>query len=172
MKIGILTYHYAYNFGANLQALSTVGRLKMMGHAPIVINWRPKDVEDRYRRETPSAQAAVHEKYICDHLPVSTVCRTSDDIAEVIDRDGIDAIIIGSDAVLSLCPQTYFSIRRFRRVYNPNRSLRANRSQSVLGNLFEAQSKTNAVPDDVCLLPGCQLPAHVPSGTAPGGGLS
>ena len=122
MKIGVLTYHYAYNFGANLQVLSTVNRLKMTGHAPVVINWRPEDVEARYRRDTPAAQAAVHEKYICDHLPVSALCRTSDDIAGVIDRDGIDAVIIVSDAVLSLCPQTYFSIRRFRRVYNPNRS--------------------------------------------------
>ena len=43
MKIGILTYHSVYNFGANLQVLSTVGYLKNNGFEPIVINWIPED---------------------------------------------------------------------------------------------------------------------------------
>ena len=42
MNIGILAYHSACNYGANLQVLSTVGYLKRNGHNPIVINYETK----------------------------------------------------------------------------------------------------------------------------------
>ena len=43
MNIGILAYHSACNYGANLQVLSTVGYLKRNGHNPIVINYETDD---------------------------------------------------------------------------------------------------------------------------------
>ena len=56
MKIGILAYHSACNFGATLQLLSTYSYLKNNGHDPLVINWVPEDLEDFYRKPTPEAQ--------------------------------------------------------------------------------------------------------------------
>lgn len=38
MKIGILTYHAACNFGAFLQLLSTVEHVRKRGLEPLVIN--------------------------------------------------------------------------------------------------------------------------------------
>lgn len=48
MKIGILTYHCVPNFGAQLQALSTVCYLKRAGYEPILLNWYPKDLQVMY----------------------------------------------------------------------------------------------------------------------------
>lgn len=107
MKIGILTYHYAYNFGANLQVLSTVYALKNRGYNPIVIDWRPEDIVDMYQNNTQKTQAFVHEKFVKDHLPLSSLCKTSEDIARLIETEDIQCIIVGSDAVLNISP--YFS---------------------------------------------------------------
>lgn len=117
MKIGILTYHFAHNFGANLQVLSTVGHLGREGHVPVVINWRPEGVEEQYRRNTPEVQAPVHREYAAAHLPVSAVCRTAKDIARLIEDARIEAVIVGSDAVVTLSPKfdrLNFSGRKLR----------------------------------------------------------
>jgi hypothetical protein len=100
MKIGILTYHSVYNFGANLQVHSTIGYLKNNGFEPIVINWIPQDLEDRYTRTIPLVQANAHKKFIKDFLPCTDLCRTESDIVQVIEAQKIRGVIIGSDAVL------------------------------------------------------------------------
>lgn len=41
MKIGLLNFHYAYNYGAVLQCLALLRTLEKMGHEPIVVNYRP-----------------------------------------------------------------------------------------------------------------------------------
>ena len=48
MRIGVLTYHCPPNFGAQLQAVSTVGYLRRVGHDVIVLNWYAKDLEEMY----------------------------------------------------------------------------------------------------------------------------
>lgn len=45
MKIGILTFHCAYNFGAMLQAYALQETLKEMGHNAEIINYRPDYLE-------------------------------------------------------------------------------------------------------------------------------
>ena len=104
MKIGILTYHSVYNFGANLQVYSTVGYLKNHGFEPIVINWIPEDMEARYDRTIPPEQARSHKLFIKNFLPCTEICRTNEDIATVIKKENICGIIIGSDAVLQHIP--------------------------------------------------------------------
>lgn len=52
MKIGILTYHAACNFGAFLQLLSTVEHVRKRGLEPLVINWIPKDFETDYQKRS------------------------------------------------------------------------------------------------------------------------
>lgn len=41
MKIGILTFHWANNYGAVLQAYALFYKLKQLGHTPIMIDRRP-----------------------------------------------------------------------------------------------------------------------------------
>ena len=82
MKIGILTYHCVPNFGAQLQATSTVGYLKRMGHEAVVLNWYPKDLEDMYSNRIPKEQVSSHNNYTKDNLPVTDICRSEKDFKE------------------------------------------------------------------------------------------
>ena len=52
MKIGLLAYHAACNFGAFLQLLSTVEYIKKQGDEPMVINWIPKDFSKDYEKRS------------------------------------------------------------------------------------------------------------------------
>jgi hypothetical protein len=104
MKIGILTYHSVYNFGANLQVYSTVGYLKNNGFEPVVINWIPEDLEARYDRTIPPVQAGSHKEFIKTFLPCTRICRINTDIAQVVKEENINGIIVGSDAVLQHTP--------------------------------------------------------------------
>lgn len=104
MKIGILAYHAAYNFGANLQIYSTVGYLSRMGYNPIVINWVSEDLEIMYESTVPKIQAIAHKKFVLENLQTTKICRNEFDIAKVIENEGIQAIIIGSDAVVQHHP--------------------------------------------------------------------
>lgn len=115
MKIGILTYHAVYNFGANLQALSTYSYLRNMGHTPIMIDFFPKVLEESFDRSVPKKQANDHKKYIQNHFTLTKRCRNAKEIASAIEKNAMDAIIIGSDAVV----QHYPLLARLR--INPSR---------------------------------------------------
>ena len=52
MKIGILTFHRAINYGAVLQCYSLSETLKSLGHEVEIIDYRPEYIE-RYRRILP-----------------------------------------------------------------------------------------------------------------------
>lgn len=49
MKIGILTFHLAHNYGAVLQAYALQEVLKQEGHEVEIIDYRPSSIEDVYR---------------------------------------------------------------------------------------------------------------------------
>ena len=49
MKIGILTYHRADNYGAILQAYALQKTISMMGHECKLVDYRCKGIEDQYR---------------------------------------------------------------------------------------------------------------------------
>ncbi len=98
-NIGILTYHSVCNFGANLQALSTVGFFRRKGYNPMVIDWVPDAVDSQYRKSILPEQYAEHEKFVSEYLPLTSRCRTEQDIVEQIKNHNIDAVVIGSDAV-------------------------------------------------------------------------
>lgn len=105
MKIGILTYHFVSNFGANLQTLSTFEYFQKSGHTPIIINWIPEDLEDYYKTVVPKEQNnAFHFFAKKRYTNISRICRNSIDIAKVIDENELDLIVIGSDAVLTYIP--------------------------------------------------------------------
>ncbi len=104
MKIGVLTYHSACNFGANLQALSTVSYFIDRGYDVLVIDWKTTELDDYYRRITPQIQYEVHKNFCEKYLPLTRTCATDIDIAKVIEEEKIDAVVIGSDAVMQHHP--------------------------------------------------------------------
>ncbi len=99
MKIGLMAFHYAINFGATLQLLSTYKYLVGKGYNPVIINWIPDDVEAYYAKVAPESQRRQQlavRQWLWKETPL---CRTSLDVAKVIESEGVDAVIIGSDAV-------------------------------------------------------------------------
>lgn len=105
MNIGILTYHWVSNFGANLQALSTYKYLENHGYNPIVINWVPERLEKFYQDTVSFEQNEAHHLFKERVFKnITTLCRDEIDIARVIDDCNIEIVIIGSDAVFSTKP--------------------------------------------------------------------
>jgi hypothetical protein len=116
MKIGILTYHSVANFGANLQALSTVGFFRRKGYNPIIINWVPFELEEKYKKSIPEVQLTAHKSFCEKHLPMTEICRIDDDITNAILKHGIERLFIGSDALWNYYPVERRKIFRFRRL--------------------------------------------------------
>ena len=48
MRIGIVTFHRAHNYGAVLQCFALKAKLSSMGHALTVIDHRNNNLEKRY----------------------------------------------------------------------------------------------------------------------------
>lgn len=99
MKIGLLAFHSACNFGASLQLLSTYMYLKQHGHVPVIINWSALDLEAYYGSHVPQAQLDNQLQVRQQLWEETPLCRTTEDVAHVIEGCGIEAVIIGSDAV-------------------------------------------------------------------------
>lgn len=121
MKIGVLTYHCVPNFGAQLQALSTISFLKRLGHEPIIINWYAKDLEKMYDTRIPRFQIEEHLRFMYDTLPITEKCQTEESLINIVSKYNFDSIIVGSDALfkylpLSLCRK--FSLKKLKYIYN------------------------------------------------------
>lgn len=99
MKIGLLAYHSACNMGATLQLLSSYGYWQKAGHEPIIINWVAQDLEDFYACYTPLSQILFLRQLRQQLWKETELCRTAEDIARAIEKEGIQAVVIGSDAV-------------------------------------------------------------------------
>lgn len=105
MNVGLLTYHWVSNFGANLQALSTYKYLENHGYTPIVLNWIPERLEKYYDATVPACQVKAHSDFKDKHFAnITSICRDEKAIAKAIDDYSIDIVIIGSDAVFSTKP--------------------------------------------------------------------
>ena len=103
-KIGLLTHHYASNFGANLQTLSTFERLKKEGFCPIVIDWRSKSLDKNFSSSVPEGQRKEHEEFVNKYFSLTEKCFEPEEIARVIDENDIQAVVVGSDAVVQHWP--------------------------------------------------------------------
>ncbi len=118
MKIGILTHHWVYNFGANLQALATQSALRSMGLDPIFINYREPSKVEMYRKTISAPQAEKHELFSSLYLRQSPLLECGREI-EAYCGDNLDVVLVGSDAVFSLVPK-YDPVNIFRRLRNKN----------------------------------------------------
>ena len=118
-RIGILTYHCIPNFGAQLQALSTIGYLRDNGYEPIMLNWYPSDLEEDYHKRATEDQNRIQFEFSQENMPVSKLCRTMDDLCKEIEELRLDAIIAGSDALFDYTPEKFrynFSLRRLHKI--------------------------------------------------------
>lgn len=121
MKIGILTYHCQPNFGAQLQAISTVGHLMQLGHQPIVLDWYAADLEEMYSKRIPEEQVLCHRQFTKEALPLSKKCTKEQELIQEINKQNLDAILVGSDALFKYVPlknRRHFSKRKLKYVYD------------------------------------------------------
>lgn len=96
MKLGILTYHTPCNFGANLQAFASVSFFSSLGYDVKIINYiRPGDEIASYCNRV---QVQGHWNFSQKKLPVTRPV-SADEIISVIEKENIDVIILGADAV-------------------------------------------------------------------------
>lgn len=114
MKIGILTYHYAYNYGAVLQAYALQTFLKGKGHEVEIINYHNKTVDLYYslfgykaipkrnpRKFIEHMRIAFYRKPILSRFKKNTL-ELLNISRRIITKDdlylkGYDLIIVGSD---------------------------------------------------------------------------
>ena len=64
MRLGILTFFNGFNFGANLQAVSTYLYLKKHGHTPIFINYKSKENYNRWLNLHQNNQFQAHLQFV------------------------------------------------------------------------------------------------------------
>lgn len=104
MKIALLTYFGVCNFGANLQALSTVRYFQNRQISIEVINWYPEDLKDYYRNCTILGQQGKHWSFVETYLPISIPLNDCEEISDYLTSNKFDALLVGSDAVFSYIP--------------------------------------------------------------------
>ncbi len=120
MRVGILTFHHTYNYGASLQAFALQTYLELLGHEVFVINYLNDKMYDEFRFSVFSKKHSVRynllklynlpsqwrkrkrfEAFDRRYLHITERrLRTSDELSEVL-RD-FDRIIVGSDQVMNL----------------------------------------------------------------------
>lgn len=108
MKIGILTFHWAYNYGAVLQAYALQTYLEKQGHCVEIIDYRPVWAKENKGRRFPLhiveaidtldfyLKKRLFKKFCKKHLKLSKKKYKSGDII-----DGYDAVVTGSDQVFN-----------------------------------------------------------------------
>lgn len=112
MKIGILTFHWATNYGAVLQAYALQTYLQSMGHDVYIINYKPRHFDynlinylknryflnhrkfiNSYRKEK------VLEKFRAKYLVLSNRAYRSIELSDIVSE--FDVVISGSDQVMN-----------------------------------------------------------------------
>ena len=102
MKIGILTSHTPYNFGANLQAFASSQYLLSLGHDVKIIHYKPIEKTEIYKKKTQEVQWSAHEDFIDKRLPLTGIATNEKELIEVVSDEKFDGIIVGADAVWSI----------------------------------------------------------------------
>lgn len=117
MKIGILTFHWAVNYGAILQTYALQKFLEVKGHEVRIINYKPKtaDLSILYYLKSPRRTLSLIKHYkeikrqkskdVCldvfrsKYLHLTTRCYTREDVAQIVSN--YDILISGSDQILN-----------------------------------------------------------------------
>lgn len=119
MKIGILTFHCAHNFGAILQAFALQSQIQLMGYDVKIIDYRPKYLDrgypqlqywmfthgrawntiKRYFKRTMKEQRS-YTKYVSfekKYISLTNRCNTPKELSKIINT--FDCLILGSDQI-------------------------------------------------------------------------
>ena len=104
MKIGILTFHNAHNYGAVMQAYALRTKLREMGQDAVILNYRNQTIENSYLpwRECRYEQAdwsVQWDKFNAFIEGVLLEGHTSEIKFENLKRLAIDCFICGSDQI-------------------------------------------------------------------------
>jgi len=119
MKVGILTFHYAPNYGAVWQAVGLQNKLIELGHEPVFINHIPAYMRPRMSRwrgwglnsgsKLPQVfmhrfheekRRSLFRKFVKENLRVSEHLPYISDVRDYCHK--LDAIIVGSDQVWNM----------------------------------------------------------------------
>lgn len=124
MKIGIITYHFARNYGALLQCYALQKYLTEMGHDVQVLNYesilQERNNSMHHKRGNPIRNIGVnlsllpfengrrtkerkYRLFETIYLPLSKRMRTVDELRDYICQEAFDLIISGSDQVFNPC---------------------------------------------------------------------
>ncbi len=116
MKIGILTYHYAYNYGAVLQAYALKNYLETCGHTAEILNYntsqlfrKKRSLKSRFLsfawngvrwfiggRKKNKAFSAFRKDFL---FVSSKEMKNSKELKSFLENNKFDAFIVGSDQV-------------------------------------------------------------------------
>lgn len=102
MRIGLITYHWVANFGANLQALATTQFLRQQGHEVFLLDYRPPELVTKYANTIAPQQLAAHEHFCSTMLPQTEVCPNLESVKRIASELSLDVALTGSDAVFRL----------------------------------------------------------------------
>lgn len=104
MKVGILTYHWANNYGAVLQAYALLSKLKEMGHDAYIIDrirtfsgWRRLYHSYSYKHYFSWYRFLKFNKEFLD--PKTPLCTSTKQLIATFPSLHFDAVIVGSDQV-------------------------------------------------------------------------
>ena len=110
MKIGVLTFHHASNYGAVLQTYATCSILRRMGHQPVVLDYRPAGLYEHYFKMSWKRCGLVGQNFVNLRLnpkfrhfrerwlPVSSqCCRSHLELLKQVEE--LDAVFYGSDQI-------------------------------------------------------------------------
>lgn len=113
MRIGIITFHHAFNYGAFLQSAGLHGCLKELGHEPEIIDYRNPKLEAVHERCIrygwhPLRRWAGYQRRsrfieCLAKLTCSPLSRSSSDIK----WSNYDAVIYGSDEIWNFISHTH-----------------------------------------------------------------
>ena len=106
MKVGLLTHHWPYNFGANLQAASTQRNLEALGHEVLVLNYRIPALTAKYEGMCSPEQMKAHDDFVGKYMTESEVCVNAQQVIDISKASSLDALVAGSDAILRLDPNS------------------------------------------------------------------
>lgn len=110
--IGLLTYHWVSNYGANLQTFSTYSFLKKNGFNPIILNWIPQRTKEYYLSACPKEQYECHRAFINERCQLTEEFSNPTQVSEIIKKNNIEGVIIGSDSLFNLEKDKYSWLQR------------------------------------------------------------
>jgi len=117
MKIGILTYHWVYNFGANLQVYVLTKILEKMGHEVKVLNYKSPDLIDFYNTRVPKEQREIHDNFLKTNLNLTKETTSENELRDITLQENFDGIIVGSDSLWRVLKDGETSDIRYPNVY-------------------------------------------------------